>query len=232
MEAAGASAASGTLLSGAYIGMDAGRNATEKREFEELDVQPAITADVPGRSDTCSMADDLGSLDIGSPIYLRQRAGRPVAWPTQMQPDGATSSSPSSSPHPTTASSMRTGRWHASGVDVDLGAQVLHVAMTQSRGQSVLAEGIAFQGLPDAGQRWGRLVEAPKRTQFTPVRADVGRDEAHALTRRASTTAAGVRRSSVRGLAVGAPVEYRGLPIGEVRASRWTARAARPTPSR
>ena len=37
----------GTLLSGAYIGMDAGRNATEKREFEGLDVQPAITADVP-----------------------------------------------------------------------------------------------------------------------------------------------------------------------------------------
>ena len=95
------------------------------------------------------------------------RAGRPGARRIRCSRTAATSSSRSSSPRPTTASSARTAAfWHASGVDVDLGAQGLHV-QTQSV-VSVLAGGIAFQDLPDPdGALPATPTEAPERTQFT-----------------------------------------------------------------
>jgi len=198
----------GTLLSGVYIGMDAGRNATERREFQGLETQPTVTADVPGREFVLE-ADELGSLDIGSQIFLRRvPVGQILAY--EMTPDGrhVRFTIFVAAPYDRFVNEQ-TRFWHASGVDVDLDATGLHIA-TQSLA-SLVAGGVAFQDRPDLDS--STLPEAPERAQFK-----LFEDKTAAL-RQPDTHGFDYRllfASSIRGLAVGAQVDYRGLPIGEV----------------
>ena len=76
----------GTLLAGSYIGSDPGKAATERRQFVGLETPPPVTSDEPGRQFKL-LSDDLGSLDIGSPLYYRGvNAGRVVS--TEVAKDG------------------------------------------------------------------------------------------------------------------------------------------------
>ena len=66
----------GTLLSGSYIGVDAGSSEEERARFTGLEAPPFILRGEPGSSFVL-LANDLGSLDVGSPIYYRRaRVGR------------------------------------------------------------------------------------------------------------------------------------------------------------
>ena len=75
----------GTLLSGAYIGVDAieGKGKASKATkltFEGLEIPPAVTHDRTGKRFKLK-ADNLGSLDVGSPVYYRRiNVGRVIGY--------------------------------------------------------------------------------------------------------------------------------------------------------
>ncbi|MBI4753917.1 MAG: MCE family protein [Betaproteobacteria bacterium] len=197
----------GTLVSGAYIGVDGGKSEERRREFAGLDEPPVVPADVPGRSYVLR-ADDLGSLDIGSPIFHRRvQVGQVTGF--TLAPDGSDVSLRIfvKAPHDRLIG-PNTRFWHASGVDLSLDAGGVKVN-TQSLA-AVLLGGIAFANPPDA-----TVAEpAPAETSFA-----LARDETRAMKAPDGEPVVAVLRfnQSVRGLVAGAPVDFRGVVLGSVR---------------
>src|SRR5262249_39413332 len=61
----------GTLISGAYIGMEIGTSKRDKRDFVALENPPVVTGGVPGRFFVLE-TPNLGSLDYGTPVFFRR----------------------------------------------------------------------------------------------------------------------------------------------------------------
>src|SRR5712672_3447616 len=61
----------GTLISGAYIGMEIGKSQREKSNFVALETPPVISGENPGLFFILKTLD-LGSIDTGTPIYFRR----------------------------------------------------------------------------------------------------------------------------------------------------------------
>ncbi|MEO5830544.1 MAG: MlaD family protein, partial [Rhodanobacter sp.] len=195
-----------TLLSGAFIGADVGDSTQSEDEFKGLEIPPTVTNGAPGRSFVLH-SEDLGSLDIGSPVYYRRiQVGRVVSY--QLDKDGKGVSLQIFVDGPNDHFVTRSSRfWNASGVDVSLGANGLTLN-TQSLA-TVLAGGVAFRdppGPPDS-------TPAPEDDAFK-----LFADQTTALAPPDGTPSYIRMRfeQSVRGLAVDAPVEFLGINIGKV----------------
>src|SRR5580698_1856376 len=61
----------GTLLSGSFIGVDVGTAKKTRRDFVGLDTPPVFASNVPGREFVLK-GPDMGSLDVGSPVFFRR----------------------------------------------------------------------------------------------------------------------------------------------------------------
>ncbi|MGH7185631.1 MAG: intermembrane transport protein PqiB, partial [Pseudomonadota bacterium] len=136
----------GTLLSGSYIGIDPGKGTTSRRKFTGLETAPIVTGDRPGRQFVLR-ADELGSLEIGSPVYFRRlQVGEVIGF--KLAQDGTEVSFRIFVRAPYNRFVTAGSRfWNASGVDVALDAAGFRV-QTQSL-TSILLGGIAFQTPPD-----------------------------------------------------------------------------------
>jgi len=196
----------GTLISGAYVAMDIGQSRQHKRDFVALETPPVITGDAPGRFFMLK-TPDLGSLDSGTPIFFRRlQVGQVASY--ELDKDGLSLNIKVfvTAPYDQYVT-PNTRFWNASGIDVSLSANGLSV-QTQSV-LSVLIGGIAFETVATDPI----LPPAEANTVFTLFS---NRVEAFKLPARNPQTFELVFKQSVRGLAPGAPVEFRGIAIGEV----------------
>ena len=196
----------GTLLSGAYIGVDAGHGQDTLTDFTGLETPPAVTGDQKG-TQYVLRGDSLGSVDIGSPVYYRRvQVGQVVGFSLDKDGTGVTFNVFVNAPYDQYVG-MNTRWWQASGVDLRLDSSGLKLN-TQSLATVILG-GIAFQTPPNQGSG----TTAPNNTTFR-----LGSDEGDAMRDPDGQPLQVVMNfnQSLRGLAVGAPVDFRGIVLGEV----------------
>jgi len=197
----------GTLLSGAYIATDAGVSKAGRDSFVGLEVPPYVLRGEPG-SVFVLQAQDLGSLEVGSPVlYRRTRVGRVVGYTLDPGADRLSVRIFVEAPYQglvTTQSRF----WNASGFNVRLNASGISIN-TQTLA-SIIAGGVAFEG-PPGNARGTPAPAGASFTLFNDRRAAFAPEDGTAVPIHM------VFDQSVRGLDDNAPLDFLGIEIGRVR---------------
>lgn len=195
----------GTLFSGAYIALEPGTGESG-RDFVGLEQPPEISYDQPGTRFRLR-ADTLGSLSQGAPVYDRGiQVGQVVDYALDPDGRGIVADIYIFAPHDKRV--LESSRfWNVSGVNVSLGAGGADVQVASI--QSLIMGGIEFD-TPGTGLK--EAAAAPN-TEFTLFDTKQ-KAEAAQFTRKVPFFV--LTDASVRGLKVGAPVQFRGITIGEV----------------
>jgi paraquat-inducible protein B len=196
----------GTLVSGEYISIDVGNSQVKRDHFVGLEAPPIVTSDLPGR-EFILRAEDLGSLDIGSTVFYRHiTAGQVIGYALDPGGAGVTIKVFINTPFDAFVTGA-TRFWQASGVDMSVNSDGVRLR-TESL-TSILEGGIAFQSLPG-----GTAVSAAGDTSFTLY---LDQDRAMRPAELEIRSFVLYFSNSLRGLSAGAPVDLRGITVGEVK---------------
>jgi paraquat-inducible protein B len=195
-----------TLFSGAYIAMEPGTGGEAARRFEGLDAPPVVTADVPG-SYYRIRAERLDGLDVGAPIFFRRiRVGQVVGY--RLAGDGKSIDIRVfvEAPHDRLVR-KNTRFYNAGGIDATIGLD--GVQIDSEALVSILVGGLAFE--TPTNLEPGGPASFEDVFDLYPNRASINEP----LYARKNYYLLHFNET-VRGLKAGAPVEFRGIRLGEV----------------
>ena len=197
----------GTLLSGAYIGVDGGVSQKPRSRFVGLEAPPFVLRGEPGLVYVLR-AEDLGSLEVGSPVFHRRtRVGRVVGYTLDADRDELSVKVFVEAPYQKLVA-RETRFWNASGVELSVNASGL--TLNTQTIASILTGGLAFDTPSDVD----KPTPAPGETVFTLFK---DRRAALAPPDGVPVAVRMVFEQSIRGLAEGAAVDLLGIDIGTVR---------------
>jgi paraquat-inducible protein B len=196
-----------TLLSGAYIQIAPGTAGGEPaRRFTGLEDPPLLTTEEAGTTIRLR-ANRLGSISLGSPVFYRDlTVGQVLGWELGDMAENVTIHAFVRAPFD---AYLREGSrfWNASGVSVKLGAEGVQLQLESLR--ALLLGGVAFE-TPDQAR------PGPTPADDHVFRLYASQDQATNAAYRRRVPMLSYFTDAVSGLAVGAPVVFQGIRIGEV----------------
>ncbi|NNE39257.1 MAG: MCE family protein, partial [Gammaproteobacteria bacterium] len=194
-----------TIISGAYIEVEPGQGAPQFH-FVGLENPPVVLSDTIGQR-VVLMAEKLGSIDVGSPVYYKGiQAGEVLGYELANDRESVYIHIFVNDPFDQLVQG-NTRFWNVSGLEVDVSADGVNVRTESFK--SMIFGGVAFN-TPETLEQATTDIQGLVYT----LHNSYGDMDDNAYTRKINYVA--YFDSSVRGLSPGAPVEFRGIQVGSV----------------